>query len=60
MGALNLKATKLKKTNHISFQVLALQVSPVPLLLRKMLFLDPGDTQGENVNIELVDWILAS
>lgn len=55
MSAINLKATKLKKTNHIPFQALALQVSPVQFLLRKMLFLNPGDTQGENVNIELAD-----
>lgn len=60
MSALNLKATELEKTNHISFQVLALWVSPVPILLKRMLSLDPGDTQGGNVNTELADWILAS
>lgn len=47
MSALNLKATELEKTNHISFQVLALWVSLVPVLLRRMLSLGPGDTQGE-------------
>lgn len=60
VSALNLKATDLEKTNGISFQVLALQVSLVPVLPRKMLFLGPGDTQVGNVNIDLADWILAS
>ena len=40
-SALNLKATELEEVNCISFQVLALWVSVVPVLS-----LGPGDTQG--------------
>ena len=60
MSALNLKATELEKTNHISFQVLALQVSLVPVLLRKVLSPTEVPPKLGNVNIELADWILAS